>query len=78
MSWRAKKLTPEDMQEIAIECRCIEGELCSDCAGWGVKLYGSTATWRGGIGGQAMTTDVCDVCWGSGDKAQPWPAWPRR
>lgn len=34
--------------------------------------YGSTATWRGGMGGAAMTRDVCDQCWGSGDKHEPW------
>ena len=28
--------------------------------------------WQGGIGGAAMTRDVCDVCWGSGDKHKTW------
>lgn len=41
---------------------------CENCQGSGKRLYGSTSTWRGGIGGAAMTTDVCDKCWGSGDK----------
>ena len=45
--------------------------VCTKCHGDGQRLYGSTATWRGGIGGQAMTTDVCDHCWGSGDEAHP-------
>lgn len=40
---------------------------CARCTGLGRRTYGSTATWRGGIGGQAMTPDVCDECWGSGD-----------
>lgn len=40
---------------------------CARCTGLGRVLYGSTATWRGGIGGRAMTPDVCDKCWGSGD-----------
>ena len=47
---------------------------CAECGGSGYRLYASTATWRGGIGGQAMTTDVCDKCWGSGDATKPWPS----
>lgn len=45
---------------------------CPGCSGAGSKAYGSTATWRGGLGGQAITMDVCDRCWGSGDKDCPW------
>lgn len=41
---------------------------CLRCDGTGRITYGSTATWRGGIGGQALTADVCDTCWGSGDR----------
>lgn len=41
---------------------------CQKCSGSGVRMYGSTATWRGGIGGQMCTTDVCDACWGTGDE----------
>ncbi len=52
-----------------------ESDMCRECGGSGYKLYGSTATWRGGIGGQAMTNDVCDYCWGSGSKSNPWPSW---
>ena len=48
---------------------------CEVCGGWGVVTYGSTATWRGGIGGQAMTPGVCDRCWGSGDEHRRWPSW---
>ncbi len=47
---------------------------CARCRGLGVRTYGSTATWRGGIGGQAMTTGVCDRCWGSGDEHHHWPS----
>lgn len=43
-------------------------EPCVVCKGSGIRLYGSTATWRGGIGGQRMTRDVCDACWGTGDE----------
>jgi hypothetical protein len=46
--------------------------ICPECSGLGVKTYPSTATWRGGIGGAAMTTDICNECWGSGDKYKHW------
>ena len=45
---------------------------CERCDGLGVRVYGSTATWHGGIGGQACTLDVCDRCWGSGDEFRRW------
>ena len=47
-------------------------EPCTECGGSGIRVYGSTATWRGGIGGQAITHDVCDRCWGSGRADKPW------
>lgn len=40
---------------------------CPRCGGDGRRIYGSTATWHGGIGGQMLTVDVCDGCWGTGD-----------
>lgn len=43
---------------------------CPRCQGLGTKTYGSTSTWRGGMGGSTMTKDVCDECWGSGDMYQ--------
>ena len=45
---------------------------CNSCTGSGYLLYGSTATWHGGIGGCAMTWDTCNQCWGSGDSTHPW------
>ncbi len=69
------KYTFEDMVRIRLEWRGIdEGCECAECTGSGVKLYGDTSTWQRGIGGQAMTMDVCDHCWGSGDKDRPWPS----
>lgn len=50
-------------------------QVCPGCSGYGVKAYGSTAMWRGGIGGSAITPGVCDKCWGSGNKHRPWPSW---
>lgn len=47
-------------------------EVCPACHGSGVRLYGSTATWRGGLGGQMITSDVCDKCWGSGKTNDKW------
>lgn len=45
--------------------------VCSECQGSGVKEYASTSTWRGGGGGCAITSDVCDKCWGSGKTNRP-------
>jgi hypothetical protein len=39
---------------------------CERCVGRGIRSYGSTSTWAGGIGGCEITTDVCDSCWGTG------------
>lgn len=50
------------------------GTPCGECQGAGLKLYGSTSTWRGGYGGQSFTVDVCDRCWGSGVEGMPWPS----
>lgn len=47
---------------------------CEKCAGLGATSYADTSTWRGGVGGQAFTNDVCDRCWGSGQKHRPWPS----
>lgn len=52
--------------------REIEGTVCERCRGQGSYVYGSTATWQGGLGGCAMTSGVCDKCWGSGDSECPW------
>jgi len=57
-----------------LEARGVETP-CERCHGLGTRTYGSTATWRGGIGGQMVTTSVCDKCWGSGDAHRPWRSW---
>lgn len=56
----------EECYRWALAWRDVE-EPCQACGGSGRRLYGSTATWHGGIGGAAMTWDVCDRCWGTGD-----------
>lgn len=48
-----------------------EEDACRMCNGSGRRCYGDTSTWRGGMGGCAMTWDVCDKCWGSGDRYCP-------
>lgn len=50
-------------------------EPCEKCGGMGVRAYPNTSTWHGGVGGQMITDDVCDGCWGSGDANRPWPDW---
>ena len=63
----------EDMRRTCLAWRGIQPEdVCPVCDVCGVRVYGSTATWGGGIGGAAMTAGVCDRCWGSGDSANPW------
>jgi hypothetical protein len=45
---------------------------CSVCSGSGVRVYGNTTTWHGGVGGQTLTSGICDRCWGSGNAEKPW------
>ena len=47
-------------------------DACTQCGGYGVRMYSSTATWHGGVGGQACTAGVCDRCWGSGSETRTW------
>lgn len=47
-------------------------EVCDKCHGMGVRSYSNTSLWRGGIGGQAISSGICDGCWGSGNKDKPW------
>ena len=60
-----------DEERQGFHARCLEWRgvevACAACGGTGQRSYGSTATWRGGCGGQAITQDVCDRCWGTGD-----------
>lgn len=62
----AEATDPDNRHRAMLDWRGVSVP-CPRCTGSGQCLYGSTATWRGGIGGQAMTWDVCDACWGSGD-----------
>jgi len=55
-----------------LKCHFPDPDKCSECGGSGEKAYGSTATFTGGIGGQMITSGVCNKCWGSGDSKNPW------
>lgn len=55
----------------AREARGVENP-CPRCGGLGKRSYADTTTWRGGCGGQEVTADICDKCWGSGEAAKPW------
>lgn len=51
----------------------VEKIVCKLCHGNGQIVYGSTSTWRGGIGGAAMTSGVCNRCWGTGFESHKGP-----
>lgn len=83
LKWRVKALENEialeknsRRYEAMLQWRDIYPEdgdiVCKDCQGSGYKGYGCTSTWRGGAGGQQITSDVCDKCWGSGMSNKPW------
>jgi hypothetical protein len=65
---------PADVESLVRDFRGLAGKrLCEYCDGWGVRVYPTTATWRGGIGGATPANDVCNRCWGSGDADRAWP-----
>lgn len=56
-------IDPNGVYAWALRWRGIEpGEECPECGGSGWIVYGSTATYMGGIGGAAMTPGACNVC----------------
>lgn len=61
------RITDPELLKRFLDWRGIE-EACPICGGSGRRVYSQTCTWRGGMGGNVMTSDVCDFCWGSGDK----------
>lgn len=63
----AKLLMGDELRAEFLAWRGVD-DPCLVCRGDGQHWYGSTATWRGGMGGAAMTKDVCDTCWGTGDR----------
>ena len=57
----------ERVQDYLRDARGVD-DPCLTCGGLGVQTYANTSTWRRGGGGSAMRVDVCDTCWGTGDK----------
>ena len=57
----------EEFYERFLQYRAI-GVPCKKCSGVGKITYGNTSTFMHGLGGQAITNDVCDHCWGTGDE----------
>lgn len=55
-------MTPEFLRWRGVDDPCLR------CNGSGVRTYSSGATWRGGMGTTRTERDVCDVCWGTGDR----------
>jgi hypothetical protein len=70
------KISAEDFLALALEWRNIDlDDACQTCGGAGICTYGDTSTWHHGIGGQMLTVDVCEKCWGSGSAKKSWPSW---
>lgn len=61
----------DSLWENFLQSRGVETP-CKFCGGLGTRAYADTSTWHGGIGGQMVTGDVCDHCWGSGDENRHW------
>lgn len=65
----------DEIYKKMLEWRNIDPRIdtvCKRCGGSGIRSYGDTSTWQNGIGGQTITSDVCDKCWGSGKENAPW------
>jgi hypothetical protein len=70
---RAQRSTEKEFKDLKMNMRnpyylFQVDDPCPKCGGLGRRAYPSTTGWRGGAGGSMITRDVCDVCWGSGDK----------
>ncbi len=70
----ARAVAKLDLYDYVQQARGIRDhlEICEFCNGFGTRMYSNASGWRGGIGGAAMSTDVCDQCWGSGTMDRPW------
>jgi hypothetical protein len=60
-------LTPDAFMRMLRRYRGVE-DPCLRCHGLGTVMYSSGATWRGGAGTTSCERDVCDSCWGTGDR----------
>lgn len=59
--------SPED--QARLDWRYVT-DPCEICEGRGLRPYSTSATWRGGLGAPSHghDIDVCDRCWGTGDR----------
>jgi hypothetical protein len=72
----------ESMWEAMLEMRGLTIERsCAACGGAGKRMYGDLHGWggpavegRARVGEHRLTFDVCDHCWGSGDRYHAWPS----
>jgi len=70
---KSLEMQVDSFEERVLDWRGISKEnICPSCGGSGKRMYPNTTTWHGGIGGQALTLDICDECWGSGDISNKW------
>ena len=60
-------MTDEELRHRMLDWRGVD-DPCLKCSGAGNVMYGHGSTWRGGMGATCMALDVCDVCWGTGDR----------
>lgn len=60
-------MTDDEFLARALRWRGVD-DPCLACRGAGQRCYSSGATWRGGMGVASHAWDVCDACWGSGDR----------
>ena len=65
-AWRDRGYVEDAAMRLAAVAHHLFGIACPGCSGMGRKTYADTTGWAGGVGGQAMTVGVCDVCWGTG------------
>jgi len=60
----------EEAERLVAAARQLAGVACRRCGGLGWRIYGSTSTWHGGMGGSSPTAGICDECWGTGRSDQ--------
>lgn len=62
-----RTFTEAELRYRMLDWRGVE-DPCPRCDGSGRCAYDNSSTWRGGAGAAAITGDVCDQCWGTGDR----------
>lgn len=62
-----RTFTEAELRYKMLDWRGVE-DPCARCDGSGRCAYSNSSTWRGGAGAAAIASDVCDQCWGTGDR----------